>query len=233
VVIALVGPEACGKSTLLAETAGWLGRVFRVRTAHLGKPPATWLTLPPNLARRLLRRLAPGLKARHGQAAAEGEGGRPSLLRAVAAVLLAWDRAALARRLARQAARGWVVVCDRYPSALVGATDGARLAAADTPGRGGLLAYLARLEQALYRRVPAPTLLVRLTAPLAVAVERNRERFKIDKESEAYVTSRHRNFVAPSFPGTPTVVLDTNEPRPATAAALRRAVWGVLSGGTR
>jgi thymidylate kinase len=228
-VIALVGPEACGKSTMVAETAGWLGRAYRVRTAHLGKPPPTWLTLLPNLARRLLKRVAPGLKARHGQAAAaRGEGGRPSLLRAVAAVLLAWDRAAFARRLARQAARGWLVVCDRYPSALVGATDGARLAEPGSPGQGGLRGYLARLEQALYRRVPPPTLLVRLTAPVAVAVERNRERYKLDKESDAYVTNRHRNFVAPSFPGTPTVVLDTNEPRPATAAALRRAVWDVL-----
>jgi thymidylate kinase len=227
-VIALVGPEACGKSTLGAETAGWLGRVFRVRTAHLGKPPATWLTLLPNLARRLARRV-PRLRARHGQAAAaRGEGGRPGLLRSAAAVLLAWDRAALARRLARQAARGWVVVCDRYPSALVGAADSARLSA-PADGGGGLRGYLARLEQALYRRVPAPTLMVRLTAPLGVAVERNRERYKVDKESDAYVTSRHRNYVAPSFPGTPTVVLDTNEPRPATAAALRLAVWRVLS----
>jgi hypothetical protein len=203
-----------------------------VRAAHLGKPPATALTLLPNLARRLLARLAPRLKARarQGVGSSGGEPGGTGLLHALRAVLLAWDRAALARRLARQAARGWVVVCDRYPSPVVGAADSARLA---PPTGGGPGAWLARLEQALYRRVPPPSLLVRLTAPLAVAVERNRERYKVDKESDVYVTNRHRSFVAPSFPGTPTVVLDTSAPRPATAAAARRALWGVLQNGTR
>jgi hypothetical protein len=233
-VIALVGPEACGKSTLVAETAGWLGTAFRVRAAHLGKPPSTWLTLLPNLAKTVLKRLAPGLRAKVRPAGGAGDGpSRPGLLRAVRAVLLAWDRAALARRLARQAARGWLVVCDRYPSALVGAADSARLPLPGGEGQGGLVACLARLEQALYRRVPPPALLVRLTAPLAVAVERNRERYKVDKESDTYVTTRHRQFAPPSFPGTPTVVLDTNEPRAVTSAALRRAVWGVLRHGTR
>ena len=59
VVIAFVGPEATGKSTLVQATANWLGTAFDVRSAHLGKPPPTWLTLLPNSTLPLLRKLAP------------------------------------------------------------------------------------------------------------------------------------------------------------------------------
>ena len=40
-MIAFVGPDASGKSTLARDTVTWLGGDFRVRSAHLGKPPAT------------------------------------------------------------------------------------------------------------------------------------------------------------------------------------------------
>src|SRR3990172_3409097 len=40
-VIAFVGPEATGKSTLLAETKHWLGEHFVVDQIHAGKPKST------------------------------------------------------------------------------------------------------------------------------------------------------------------------------------------------
>jgi hypothetical protein len=220
----------------VAETAAWLGKAFRVKQAHLGKPPSTWLTLLPNLAGRLLGRLVPRLRRRGASfqpADCETNGAaRVGVLHRVRAVLLAWDRRALARRLARQAARGWIVVCDRYPSAQVGAADGARLGVRkEKEGRGSLGAWLARVENALYQQVPPPAVVIRLTVPLATAILRNRERFKVDKESDAYVTRRHRAFVAPSFPGVPTVELDTSMPQPVTARALRRVFWQALGGG--
>jgi thymidylate kinase len=273
-VIVFVGPDACGKSTLVAETAAWLGKVFRVRRVHLGKPPSTWLTLVPNLAGRLLGRLVTQLREGDGRGAgfqaagsrqvenlpheAEegGERRRGGLLHRLRAVLLAWDRRALARGLARQAARGWLVVCDRYPSAQVGAADSARFAVPPSPptplpqgarggtetplpsgergrGEGGrLAAYLARLENALYRQVPPPAVVLRLTVPLAVAIQRNRERCKTGKESDAYVTRRHGAFVAPSFPNVPTVEVDTSMSQALTIHTVRRVLWQVLGGGS-
>ena len=41
VVVAFVGSEACGKSTLLAATEHWLRPQFAVRRVHAGKPPST------------------------------------------------------------------------------------------------------------------------------------------------------------------------------------------------
>jgi PST family polysaccharide transporter len=231
-VIAIVGPDASGKSTMVAETARWLRGVFRVQTAHLGKPPSAWLTLVPNLLLRLLRIVTPQLRTSRQDAAAEANGRpvRRGLLYHVRAVMLAWDRRALARRLARKAARGWIVVCDRYPSAVVGTADGARLPAPVLDGeRNRLRAYLARLENRLYSEVPAPTVVVQLTAPLAVAVHRNEERQKRGKESAEYVARRHKQFALPLFPQAQMRELDTSRPRDETVQSLRAMLWAALA----
>ncbi len=229
-VIAFIGPDASGKSTLVAESAGWLGKVFRVQVAHLGKPPATWLTLLPSLAWAVLRRLAPRLRVGRTPAGSEGGGSRrPGLLFGLRAVLLAWDRRRLGRRLSRLAARGWIVVCDRYPSPTVGAADSARLGTAEDGGRSGLAAWLARLESRLYREVPPPDVVVRLCAPVAVAVTRNQERRKAGKESDDYIAHRHRTFVAPPFAESRVFELPTTRSRAETVQHLRRSLWEMLA----
>ena len=58
-VIAFVGADATGKSTLVSETGRWLGKTFAVSVIHTGKPPSTWLTAPLNLALAFSRRLVP------------------------------------------------------------------------------------------------------------------------------------------------------------------------------
>src|SRR5207245_7372676 len=40
-LIAFVGPDASGKSTLARDTIDWLGTAFRVRSAHLANAPDT------------------------------------------------------------------------------------------------------------------------------------------------------------------------------------------------
>ncbi len=58
-VIAFVGPEATGKSTLVRETQQWLGSAFATQAVHVGKPPSTWLTAPINGLLPFGRRLVP------------------------------------------------------------------------------------------------------------------------------------------------------------------------------
>ncbi len=84
-VIAIVGPDASGKSTMVGEAAQWLGNVFRVQTAHLGKPPSAWLTLVPNLLLRFMRVVTPQLRTSRHDAAVEAgtTSGDPPLLYAL------------------------------------------------------------------------------------------------------------------------------------------------------
>lgn len=229
-VIAFVGPEATGKSTLVHETASWLGKIFDVSTAHLGKPPSTWLTLLPNLVVPLLRQAAPQHRtSRVKQRAQNDGGGSASLLYSVRSVLVAWDRRALAAKLRRKATGGGIVVCDRYPSTCVGAMDSARLTV-PASGAGGsrLLRGLARLERHLYRQIPPPDTVIRLVVPVEVAVARNQERQKKGKESDAYVVRRHTVDAVPTFPVSRTIELDSNQSRAQTIAAARQMVWESL-----
>ena len=229
-VIAFVGPEATGKSTLVTETVNWLGEVFDIGSVHLGKPPSTWLTRLPNLAAPLLRKLMP----RHRMSQLEDDPGardasRGSLLYSIRSILVAWDRYHLAVRLHRQAANGRIIICDRYPSAIVGAMDSARLRApARTRGWGKLLGYFAKLENRIYRQMPPPDVVIRLTVPVEVAIERNREREKEGKEAEAYVRRRHNTDTAPEFPAARIMELDTNQSKLQTIRAARLAVWDAL-----
>jgi thymidylate kinase len=220
-VIAFTGPDATGKSTLVQETSRWLGRVFHVRTGHLGRPPSTWLTWLPNVAKWLLRLVRPG--AGPGPLESEGQLRRnPGLLYRIRAVCLAWERRALAIRLHREAKTGALVICDRYPSAIVGAMDGARLAT----GEGG---FLARLEHRLYRDIPPPDVLIQLTTSVDVALERNRQRSSDGKaEDDGYLRQRHTKPVLPRFANAVHVELDTSRSREDTIAAARRIVWDML-----
>src|SRR5207245_10155828 len=107
-----------------------------------------------------------------------------------------------ALRRARKGARRWIVVCDRYPSAVVAAPDGARLKAPEEEDRlPWLHASLARLENRLYMEIPLPSVVVRLNSPLGVAIDRNRQRQKPGKECDDFVARRHRAFFVPDIPG--------------------------------
>jgi MoxR-like ATPase len=49
-IVALVGPKGTGKSTIGGQLAGRLGRYLCVLRIHVGKPPATLLSIvPPSL----------------------------------------------------------------------------------------------------------------------------------------------------------------------------------------
>ncbi|MCA9246204.1 MAG: hypothetical protein KDA42_03785 [Planctomycetales bacterium] len=243
-VIALVGPEATGKSTLVAECAKWLGKTFAVRTVHAGKPPSAWLTWPVNALLPWLRRYAPTLRTNHIDGHLESEGlssppnARTSEIRAkdmfyaIRSVALAWDRRRLLLRARRAAAAGEIVICDRFPSDVIGSMDSPRLEQPFTTGPGWkhrFLAMLARWEAGLYSQIPAPDGVIQLTVDLETAKSRNRERIKVGKESDSYVESRHRRAGHWRRAGARNIrVVDTSGSLDTTIAQMKDVVWTML-----
>ncbi|HEU0246282.1 MAG TPA: hypothetical protein VFR38_04280 [Gaiellaceae bacterium] len=235
-VIAFVGPEATGKSTLLADAESWLGAHFTVRRVHAGKPPSTVLTAVPNLLLPALRSLFPGQRSTRVTASlapdleesAATRAGKPfPMLFGVRSVLLAHDRRALLTRAYASAANGVIVLSDRYPSVEHGAVDGAQLDHDHAPAPGGAVRRrLAALEARLYRDIPPPDLVVYLTAPLEVALERNRERGK--SEPESYLLSRHARSSSLEFERTTVHRLATDRPLEEVTSELRRVIWTAL-----
>jgi thymidylate kinase len=238
-VVAFVGPDAAGKSTLVAETCRWLDQAFAVRAIHSGKPPMTAPTAVVQVLLGVVRRLhlTPGSRGaaspgRHaaGPGTLSRRPGLADLLYAVRAVALAWDRRQLSRRARRLAQGGEIVVSDRYPTPCPGMMDGPRLS--DLPSRVGVASQLyrrlAEAEAGLYRQIPAPDLVIQVRVSLETVRRRNRERVAADEA--AYLERRHAGSAEWRFPGARTRTLDANGLLPDTLGEARCLVWQGLRG---
>ena len=239
-VIAFVGAEATGKSTLVTETGRWLGSTFAVRTVHAGKPPSTWLTAPLSLFLPLIRRRLSSLRTNRLEGHSTSAQANPSpdknkglaaLVYALRSVILAWERRQLLVRARRAAANGEIVICDRFPSDTIGAMDSPRLR--EQPTQQGVVSaifnWLARFEQRLYKQIPAPDIVLRLNVSIEAALQRNRERFKPGKESDAYVASRHRQAREWHKSGTRYIYdVNTEQSLTDTILCVKKAIWESL-----
>jgi thymidylate kinase len=231
-VIAFVGAEATGKSTLVAETRRWLGEHFAVERVHAGKPRSSLLTVIPNLFTPALRALAPQYRASHIEnrhrptsSAAPARTAFP-LIFAVRSVLLAYDRRKLLLRAYKRAAQGVIVLSDRYPGC-GGAPDSAQLSTMPLDAeRFPVRHFLSSLEKRLYAEIPPADLVISLQVPIEVALVRNQTRGKV--EPEDYVRQRHARSASVEFRGTTVHRLDTGRPLDQTVLAVKRAVWDAL-----
>jgi thymidylate kinase len=211
-LIAFVGSEATGKSTILNEVESWLGRSHPVRRVHAGKPPSTPITFVPHVLLPAIRALFPEQRTLRVEERYEDDHASARktfpLLFGVRSVMLAYERRRLISR-AMRAGRGTVVLSDRYPSDTSGAPDGPQLAHLPMPsGRFSVRRVLTRLEGRLYRDIPAPDLVFHLTAPLEVTLARNAARDK--REPEDYVRFRHALSSRLRFDGAPVYPIDTD-----------------------
>jgi thymidylate kinase len=234
-IIAFVGADATGKSTLVSETSRWRRKNFVLNTVHAGKPPSTLLTAPANFLlglnrrfRRQSRSVGKDPSSNGGVAYAERKS-LGALIYAIRAVCLAWDRRALLWKARRASANGEIVVCDRYPTNATGMMDSPRLS--EDPMQKGFVAsiynLLARVERALYRQIPPPDIVLRLKVSLETAKKRNAAR-EI-RDDEAYLQSRHQQAKDWFMPGTRSIQeIDTDLPLAETLLAVRQAIWPQL-----
>jgi thymidylate kinase len=226
-VIALVGGDGAGKSTAVDAIAEWLSGVFQTRTMHLGKPSQSVVSVASRQAWELTSALrsssVTGTAVLESSSGAASLGGRGTA-RLVWEVLTARDRYRSYVRARRAAARGELVVCDRFPLPQVMAMDGAVSArlTLETKGRPAVRRLVA-LEQRYYRHMLAPDILVVLRVHPDLAVERKR-----DVEREAFVRPRAEEVWQLDWAGTPAVVVDAGQPRDRVLAEVKQAIWSRL-----
>lgn len=207
-VIALVGPEATGKSTLALELENWLAATYPVRVVHVGKPPATWLTFPLHALLPIARFFFPGCRTSRlkGYVMSTDQVNMlgvdmptqpekirwSTLMNALWNLCIAWERRQLLVQSHKAAAQNTFIVCDRYASNRPGALDSARLSI-ETRSKGVLSAIykrLSKLEHYLYQQIPAPDIVLQLNVSFETALQRNRDRIKADKEGDGYMANR-------------------------------------------
>ena len=212
-LIAIIGADGAGKSTLVDALCDWLGGTFRVVPAHLGRPPASRTTfLLKNLARA--RGAARRLARRRTPRATE---------QAVLATALARDRYLAYRRIRRIAVNGDLVVCDRFPLPQLSTMDAPRVERVRNPERWARLTRrLLALERRYYDAIAAPDVAIVLRVDPEVAVARKPE------EDPDFVRARWRDIWETDWATVPAHVVDASRPQEEVLAAVRSVVWSEI-----
>jgi len=225
VVIAFVGCDGAGKSTVLAEMRRWLGWKLDVYSIYFGSGdgPASALRQPLKWLRALQRRLRPPRPPEQRSRVLAPR--RLSFPRAVWALVLAREKAGRLRAAERARQRGLAVVCDRFPqSQVLGFNDGPLLSPwLESPS--ALRRRLARYELGVYQSATrlAPDLALKLDISPKVAVQR-----KPDMALEECARRRAAVAALDWGPRCRHLVIDAEQPLETVLLEVKRAIWAAL-----
>jgi thymidylate kinase len=221
-VVALVGSDGAGKSTVTTALTRWLRFKLDTECLYLGTGDGG--AHPVDVLRRGIRGLARRFKASKPTSSAEDkESKKPASTgqRIVALHHLLLLRHKLMRlRLAHRLAKaGRMVILDRFPQdQFAGLSDGPRLQ------DGESFSWAARSEQRIYMKIKAlsPDLVIRLEIDADTAKAR-----KPDHDRE--ILARKAAIVsALKFPDAQVVTIDARQPLDMVLLTAKRAIWHAL-----
>ncbi len=233
-LIAFVGCDGAGKSTVSDAVLAWLRESREAEACHLGiqsKTIGEALVKLPLVGKTIARLIAANtqrandtLKNHDTPKSSEGE--VPTTLAAVAIFLLTLRRWWRFQKMMELRRSGVAIVADRYPqiAVLQMKIDGPGLA--DFQGGNAFIRFLARREKALYAYMTSyrPDLVIRLNVDLETAYAR--------KPDHRYESLARKIAAVPqlSYRGAPIVDLDSREPLEQVIAQAKEAVEARLAG---
>ena len=219
-IIALVGSDGSGKSTVGAELLAWMRGRWPTALCHLGKQSgntrrriAHW----PLIGRRIDSTVASKSEK------ARGPNG-PGTLSALVVSLFLYRRLWRFRRMLALRRRGTVILADRFPQlGLPGGMDGINLYRV-TPASGWIANALARRERRCFEWMTshAPTLVIRLNVDPATAIAR-----KPDHDPAA-LRAKIEDLGHLRFGAAPIVDLDATQPLAVVLAGAKQAISAAL-----
>lgn len=221
-LIAIVGCDGSGKSTVSEEILTWARRYGPAEAAHLGKQAgniaraiAQWPLIGRPLDKWIARK-ADKTRALHHEKT-------PGFMTALVIFAFSLRRLRRFKRMMALRRQGRIIIADRFPQLEVqGAYDGPGLSVA-APG-SPFVRWLARRERAMYERMTAhrPDLVLRLNVDLDTACAR-----KPDHRREVL---RHKIEATPllTFNGATMVDIDANRSLAEVLTDARAAVAHAL-----
>mgnify|MGYP003631218341 FL=1 len=217
-LIAIVGCDGSGKSTVSRELLAWVAKYGPVASTHLGKQQGNMsrrfagLPLVGGWFERFIgKKASTVLKSRDKNKA-------PDFLPALVMHAFTLRRVRRYRRMMALRKQGFIVIADRYPQLDVrGASDGPDMSVGAQGSR--FVRWLARREQAYFEWMTSypPDLVIRLNVDLETAFSR-----KPDHSREAL---KRKLAILPrlTFGGAPIVEIDAAQSLEAVVAAAKAA----------
>jgi hypothetical protein len=224
VIIAIVGVDGSGKSTLVAEIRRWLGSDIDVLPYYFGTgdgPPSLLFRPFRAMAMLVARRIKVKPKgASHGAISDHPPGPVYSTLFAIWALAVALEKRQKLISAQRAAARGFVVVADRYPqNEISDFNDGPLLHRLPRCPN-----WLRRFETSVYQLAnrAAPDLVIKLrVGPDAVA---RRE----PDMNQTVIRERIAKLSDLTFSSARILSIDASQPIDEVHRIAKRAVWEIL-----
>ena len=220
-LIAIVGSDGSGKSTVGVELLAWMRERRPTEFCHLGKQTG-------NIGRAIARwpivgkRLDKTIAAKAGKAR---DPGGPSAFTALIIYLFSMRRVRRFRRMLAIRRRGITILADRFPQlAVPGPMDGLGLAQAAERG-SAFTRLLARRERLHYEWMAShvPTLVLRLNVDLATAIARKPDHRVSSLKTKVDDVSRL------SFTGAPIVDIDATKPLDLVLIQAKQAIDAALA----
>jgi thymidylate kinase len=220
-LIAVVGSDGSGKSTVGSALLAWLRESRPVAMCHLGKQMGDYgraLRKTPVLGSRV-----DGIVHARNKRVRVGQG--PGTFMALFDYTVSMRRVRRFRRMMKIRRRGVTIIADRYPQTAVlnPKVDGPHFARLDS--RNPLVRFLARRERAHYDRMASyrPNLVIRLNVDLETALKR-----KPDHRYESLV-DKVTAIAGTSYQGAPILEIDSKLPLETVIAQAKQAVAQALA----
>ena len=172
VILAIVGGDGAGKTTVIRHLQDRYRKVTATRTMHLGKPKRSWMSRIVRhldaIHSRWTRLVAPQTAGRNS-----ARTGRVGLVRSLRYALKARDRYFAYARARRFATAGGIVICDRWPVPGFQLMEAPQLFTATPSANGGKCHQALQRRESHYHQIfPDPDRLVVLRLDPEVAVAR-------------------------------------------------------------
>lgn len=199
-VIAIIGPDASGKTTILSRLIPHFSRDHSVEMITMGWPPPTWST---RSARLILLSVRKFVSLIGGEASPIGRESDYPHIQSLLDLLVAMERRTLALRSHKKSRLGSVLFSDRYSCPVPGSASGPN----PHPRASGRFCHLIyKYECKVYESIPRPHLVIRTKVPAAIALSRNASR--ASPKPDAVILASQIAADRLRFPDVPEVQVD-------------------------